>query len=304
MKKTAITAALLSLVMILGTSAAAHSAESMAESTRATVAAPSDYVPGPQEDAVTDYYVPVGEQGCGDVKNLEYHFHENGWPEYLSYIAAYDKGIAEDGTLVLMYRAGLTELSDENKAELLALADSSCYIVFEQASYSYEQRLSVYETLRSELPDVYVSLGYDSEEIVIHAPADRLDGITEYLGGRYGELVFIADSDGVLYDGNGVPTGEKITPFETGVGDTGGIITGGDTQILTEPDHTVPMITAAAAVLLLAAGAAVLMHHSRIRVHADGTAAATARLTRSDVLRKISESTATPSPELRERILK
>ena len=305
MKKTAVTAAFLSLIMILGTSAAAHSAQSIAESSRATVAAPSDYVPEPQEEIITDYFIPEGQQGFGDVKNLEYHFHENGWPEYLSYISAYDKGMTEDGSMALMYRAGLTELSDENKAEILALADSSCYIVFEQAQYSYAQRLSVYEMLRDELPEAYVSLGYDCEAIVVYAPEGRLDDCVQHIGGRFGGLVFVADTDGTLYDGNGVPTGEKVIPFETGIGDAGGYVTGGNVQILTEPDNSGMTLAAAiAAVMLLVVGAAVLLARSRVRVSAEGTAAAAATLTKKDVVRMIAQSNVSPSNELRERILK
>ncbi len=310
MKKIIITAIISSLIFSFSmtafagseTSIPAQTESSMAENVRPVMTAPADYTPEPQE-VVTEYRTPDGEQGHGNIKNLEYYYHNNGYPEYLSYIAAYDKMLISDQDIAVCIRAGLTDMSQENMDEILELADSSCYIVFEQASYSYNERTDIYEQLRAEFPELYVSLGYDNESIIIYTPDGKTEACLEALSGRYKGLVYVADDDGVLYDTDvGEPTGERVTMPDGGLGgDTGAISTGPITTA--EKDRTAWIIPAAViTALLIAAGAVLLLRKSRIKVSGDGTAAAASTLSKNDVVRLISDSAETPCPELRDRI--
>ena len=300
MKKTIITALILSLFFSFTATASAHYETSVAV-TYQTSAAPADYAPEPQEDISVEYRTPEGLQGTGLNRNPEHYYHELGYPEYLSYIAAYDKFLAEGDVLVVQFRAGLTDMSQENIDEVLSVMDSSCWVVFEQASYSYNERVAIYEQLRAEFPECYVSLGYEIEDIHIAAPEGKTEEIIARLDGRFEGLVSIADHEGYLYDGNGQPTGERISVPETGFGgDTGGPV------VLIKADNTGPflLISIIAALLFIAGAAFLLLARSRIRIASDGTAAAVAVLTKKDIKQLISESAETPSPSLRERILK
>ena len=302
MKKTIITALILSLFFSSTATASANYETSVAVTYR-TSAAPADYAPEPQEDSTVEYRTPEGFQGTGLNKNPEYYYHEFGYPEYLSYIAAYDKFLAEGDELVVQFRAGLTDMSQENIDEVLSVMDSSCWVVFEQASYSYNERTAVYEQLREEFPECYVSLGYDNERIIIYTPADSTE--EEYLkklNGRFAGLVFVCGSDGVLYDAAvGTATGERVSVPDGGLGsDTGGPVV----MIGVDNTGTILLITIIAVLLFIVGGAFLLMARSRIRIGSDGTAAAVAVLTKKDVKQLISDSAEAPSPHLRERILK
>ena len=309
MKKTAITAIILSLMLSIGTTASAQSETSMAETTRPVMTAPSDYVPEPQEELVTEYAAPIGEQGRGSVKNLEYHYYNNGYPEYISYIAAYDKMLTEDDELAICIRAGLTDMSQENKDAILELADSSCYIVFEQASYSYNERQEIYSQLREEFPDCYISFGYETEDIIIVAPENRTEECLEKLAGRFDGLVSVADSEGWLYDAAMCATGERISVPDGGLGvETGGsAVIGGEPAVIidktTNYGNILIIAAVAAAVMLIIGAAFLVIRRSRIKLSADGTASAAATLTKRDVMKLISDSAETPSDELKDRII-
>ena len=301
MKKTIITALILSLFFSSTATASANYETSVAVTYR-TSAAPADYAPEPQEDISVEYRTPEGFQGTGLNRNPEHYYHELGYPEYLSYIAAYDKFLAEGDELVVQFRAGLTDMSQENIDEVLSVMDSSCWVVFEQATYSYDERTAVYEQLREEFPECYVSQGYDNERIIIYTPADSTE--EEYLkklNGRFAGLVFVCGSDGVLYDAAvGTSTGERVSVPDGGFGgDTGG------PTVMIGVDNTGPilLICMIAALLLIAGAAFLLLARHRIRVSSDGTAAA-AILTKNDVEQLVSDSAEAPSPSLRERILK
>lgn len=313
MKNTAITAIILSIFFAFTATASAQSETSVAvqtetsiaESTRQSIAAPSDYVPEPQEDIVIEYRTPEGRQGYGDNKNLDYYFHSNGYPEYISYIGAYDKFLAEGDELVIQYRAGLTDMSQENIDEVLSVMDSSCWVVFEQASYSYNERMAVYEQLRTEFPECHISFGYETEMIIIYAPEGTMEKYLEKLDGRFGGLVFVSDIDGVLYDAAvGTSIGERVSVPDGGLGGDG-IITG----VITNPPATetkpaFPVFAAIAAALLLLTGAAfLLIRRNHLRVNSNGTAAAAAIHTKNDVKQLISDSAESPHPELRDRII-
>lgn len=312
MKKAAITAIISSLIFSMCTTAYAGAETSiaaqttmstMAENARPVMTAPADYTPEPQEEIVTEYRTPEGEQGRGSIKNLEYHYHNNGYPEYLSYIAAYDKMLTDENTLAVCIRAGLTDMSQESMDEILELADSSCYIVFEQASYSYRERTEIYDQLRTEFPDFYISLGYDDERIIIYTPDEKTEACLEALSGRYGGLVYVAGDDGVLYDtAVGEPTGERVTVPDGGLGGDTGVI-GVDPIIPVETDH-IALITAAAVItaLLITGGAILLFRRSCIKISGDSTAAAASAFTKKDVIQLISDSTEEPSDKLRDRI--
>lgn len=309
MKKTAITAIILSLMLSIGATASAQSETSMAETTRPVMTAPSDYVPEPQEELVTEYAAPIGEQGRGSVKNLEYHYYNNGYPEYISYIAAYDKMLTEDDELAICIRAGLTDMSQENMDEILALADSSCYIVFEQASYSYNERQEIYTQLREEFPDCYISFGYETEDIIIVAPENRTEEYLEKLAGRFDGLVSVADSEGWLYDAAMCATGERISVPDGGLGveTDGSAVIGGEPIVIidktTKYGNILIIAAVAAAVMLIIGAAFLVIRRSRIKLGADGTASAAATLTKRDVMKLISDSAETPSDELKDRII-
>ncbi len=309
MKKTAITAIILSLLLSIGTTATAQSETSMAETTRPVMTAPSDYVPEPQEEISTEYAAPIGEQGRGSIKNLEYHYHNNGYPEYLSYIAAYDKVLIDDNTLAVCIRAGLTDMSQENMDEILELADSSCYIVFEKASYSYNERQEIFTQLREEFPDCYISLGYETEDIIIVAPENRTEECLKKLAGRFDGLVSVADSEGWLYDAAMCATGERISVPDAGFGvEAGGsaVIGGEPAVIINKPTKhgNILIIAAVAAAVMLIVGATFLViRRSRIKLGADVTASATVVLTKKDIKRMIAGSAETPSDELKDRII-
>ncbi len=313
MKKTVITAIILSLVFSMGATAyaAEHAEKSEASATvRRTSAAPADYVPEPVEEIITEKRIPEGQQGRGELINLNYEYGRNGYPDYISYVEAYDKFLDENNNTVIQYRVGITEMSQENMDEVLELAAESCYIVFEQASHSYNERMEVFDSLRKEFPDCYIIEDWQAKQFILVTSDDETQNIIQTLGKRYSDLVLVADSSGNIYDRAGNPTGRTADIMDTGIGREP--VIGGDTGVYQGTDPVgeaksgiAPIIAviAATAVLLLAGGF-ILSRKAGVKLSTDGTAAASALLSRSDVKRLVSESAVTPRSQLRERILK
>lgn len=250
---------------------------------------------------------PIGVQGSGDVKNMESYYYENGYPEYISYINAYDKLYDEhSGSTLLMYEVGLTDMSEENRNAILSIGDETCYFSFGQATHSYNVRYKVYEELRREFPDAYVRMSDNTETIYLIALNGEQEEYIERLGTEYGSLVAVADKDGEVYSLITGAVDGSIAPVEGGMGIDGGlseIAHAGDSGGNIEPNSTIPLIAAVCAVIIAAAVAGfLLLRRSRLRVSSDGTAAAVSRLTRAEVKKAVADSAEQPSEALRNRI--
>ncbi len=313
MKITAFFAILISASLIFGTAAAAEeSASEAAESTQAAVtrrtsAAHEDYVPEPSEEIPAEYRIPEGLQGRGELINLNYEYGQNGYPDYISYVAAYDKFLSANNEFVIQYRVGITDMSQENIDEVLELADVSCYIVFEQAAYSYNQRMEVFYELRETIPECYIIEDFEAMQFILVADEGETEQAIQQLNRLYGEqysdLVWVADAEGNIYSRSGSPTGKKI---DTTITDGGGTLIGGEAGVGTESGSNkgmAPIIAAIATALIPALGASVILNRkSSIKPSSDGTAAVTTPLTKREVKQLVKASLEAPPSVLRERI--
>lgn len=268
--------------------------------------APSEGAPSQSADLIIPEHEPQGVQGRGEHNNLEYYYHHNGYPEFISYVYGYDKFMGEDGKMYIEYEIGLTDLSEENRNSVLETASEYCYISFAQDMFSHSYRTEVYEEMRKEFPEAYVSMANDCGRIYIYAPEGKEQEYLEKLGDRYFALVFLCDSSSgeLLYSEGtaGVQPEGSAPVFDAGMGAP----TTGAVTIPEKPDssRTVLIITLSAAIAVaVTAGAVILIRRNRARISADGTATASAALTKNDVEQALRESMEQPSPETLDRIL-
>ncbi len=271
-----------------------------------STAEPSENTPPEYSDFIIPEHEPQGVQGRGEHNNLEYYYHNNGYPEYISYVYGYDKFMGEDGEMYIEYEIGLTDLSEENRNAVLETASEYCYISFAQDMFSYNYRTEVYEELRKEFPEAYVSMADNCGRIYIYAPEGKEQEYLEKLGDRYFALVFLCDSSSgeFLYtEGTSGMQPEGSAPvFDAGMGAP----TTGAVTVPEQPDNsrTVLIITLSAAIAVaVTAGAIILIRRSRTRISADGTATASAALTKKNVEQALRESMEQPSPEVKDKIL-
>ncbi len=302
MKRTIIAALILSLAFSV-TAAAEHAESEAPAVTHRTSAAPADYVPEPKEEIITERRIPEGEQGRGENLNLNYAYGQSGYPDYLSYVEGYDKFLNENNETIILYRVGITDMSRENMDEVLDFASDRCYITFEPAPYSYNERMEVFYMLREQFPDLPLIEDWQEKQFILVTDAEGIEAVNSFLGERYTDLVFACDTDGSIYDRSGNPTGRSIDISFTGMG--GEPVIGGDmgVDVIPEEKSVAPIIAVTAVLVLLLVGGGLLLRRNTVRLGSDGSAAAAAVLSTADVKRLIADSAESPRKELRDRIL-
>ncbi len=257
------------------------------------------------------YDVPAyelrGEQGRGEILNLEGYFYKNGYPNFISYIFAVDKFITDEaGNIAVIYEAGLTELTQENKDYILDLAAEDCYVEFFQAKYSYNELDAIQQEIR-ELKDDNIAafLAYDFVDVTVF-DYELFGEYNKLFTEKYGDrvTVTVASDDmitgGLPVAGGGFDGGYAQTIPEIGVA--------GSVPVVSEDkadSPNVPLIIGISAALVIAiASGAVLLVRQRVKISADGTAVAAKRLSTADVEELVRESEEKPSEELKERIMR
>lgn len=266
---------------------------------------------------------PTGIQGHGYTNNLEYYYHNNGYPEYISYVYGYDKFMGDDGEMYVEYEIGLTDLSEKNRNEILNIASDKCYISFAQDMFSFNYRTQVYEEMRNEFTEAHVRMADDCGRIYVYAPEGKEKEYLNQLGDRYFALVFICDNNGdFVYKDGTVADGTPQPGIEAGNTNGGtalitpglGVITTtvpelGTTGAIAEPTdqnntRTILIIAISAALVLLITGGVYLLHKSKMRISSDGTVAASVKLTNAEIERAVADSIEKPSSELKDRIMR
>lgn len=119
--------------------------------------------------ALPVYASDKGIQGTGDVVDIQTYWEENGYPESLSYIHQWGAEMATDDIKWLYWEIGVVDLDEQTKQEIIALASDTCWITFYDATFTYAQRLGVYEEI-SALDDEQiesVTLGVNTEMIFV-----------------------------------------------------------------------------------------------------------------------------------------
>lgn len=264
--------------------------ESAADEENSNPAEPFDYA---------EYLKGKGECGSG-TEILEKYYAKNGYPDYISYVFNTASEMLSNGAIVFYYDVALTENTTENRQAVLDIAAENCCINFIDAQWSYNDRqaaleeiqamdikgMQVMDTLNTEWIFVYLPDGADESVIPLHNGLVKILPLSEYAN--------------VIEDGG----------MEIGAVDT---VTATDPVIATgigsaaETDRATPMwVWAGVAVIALAAvgGAAVIIRRSRISVNSDGSAQASASMTKGDIVKLIANSMETPSEELKDRIIK
>lgn len=265
--------------------------ESTANEENSNPAEPFDYA---------EYLKGKGECGSGTIDGLEYYYDKNGYPDYISYVFNTASEMLSEGRIIFCYDVALTENTPANRQAVLDIAAENCCINFIDAQWSYNDRqaaleeiqamdikgMQVMDTLNTEWIFVYLPDGADESAIPLHNGLVKILPLSEYAnviedsGMDIGAVDIVTATDPVIV---------------TGIGGTA------------ETDSSTPMLVwAGIAVIALAAvgGAAVIIRRSRVSVNSDGSAQASASMTKSDVVKLIADSTETPSKELKDRIIK
>ena len=253
-----------------------------------------------------------GVRGHGDSEvSLEYLFHNNGYPDFVSYAGLVDKDIYND-RVYYQYEVGLTEITDENREYILSLLSDSFYVAFSQCRFSYNERLAAFEELRDS--GERVDMSSYSEAVYVYIPDAELEQRAAEIYERYGGIVTVmsleqqeAYLDGAV-TGGGLPDGGNgIGINNVGIDDSaseiGSAVTTGINSAAESSGISPVVIWAviAAVVLAAAAGLIFLVRRSAL-VTAEGRVVTSRRVSRGEIIAAVKSADETPQTEFNDII--
>lgn len=251
-----------------------------------------------------------GQPGRGNVEDLYDYFEKKGYPGHLSYVFQAG-GELRDETVYSYWLVGMVDATEEDKAAILDLAAPTCLITFENAMFTHEEKVRAFEAIQAlNDPNItHLVFGANTDTVWVGVPEALTKQYAQYLirDLGLGAVVSVTDEHSFAYaltESAATPGGVAEKPFDIGALTTGG----GDAVVPAMPggirDHSPlspwPFLLAGLTVLALLLTARSLL----LPALAGGGTWGRSRLTRGQVERAVSESTAEPREELFPSILK